>query len=78
MQPLPSHEPPLVNPQCACAACVCVCVSVCLSVHSYFGTTGYGVGYERYQRLQNNESVKKKRAIFYSTHDNPVRAAPAQ
>ena len=38
--------------------------SVCVSVHGYSGTTGYGVAYEQYQRLQNNESLKTKKAIF--------------
>ena len=48
---------------CVCV-CVYVCVSVCVCVHSYSGTTGYRTAYERYQRLQNNEILINKKAIF--------------
>ena len=43
---------------------VCVCLSVRPSVSSYSCTTGFEVANERYQRLQNYASLKKKKAIF--------------
>ena len=45
-----------INPRYACVARVTVlgvCECVCLS-----GTTGYEVANRRYQRFQNNESLK--------------------
>ena len=42
-----------------------VCVFyICLSVHGYSGSTGYGVAYEQYQHLQNNENMNIKKEIF--------------
>ena len=50
----------IVNPRHTCTARVAVVgLCVCLSVHGYSGTTGYGATYERCQRLQNNEILKK-------------------